>query len=150
MGEQRPEYITITDDAGRRQQQKVKHVVTDVKGETIYVTVEGLQYTHDSLGRKRQGYLIDEMGRIPAILSRPDIVTWDPMSPTETRLYYKRVLFREKGYQLLTVVVKIRQDIRFFYNFYRQISGKVKGYREKTLPVVWYIAPGQKRRTFGL
>jgi len=48
------------------------------------------------------------------------------------------------------VVVKIRQGVKFFYNMHPQTSGRVKGYRERVPPQVWYIAPGRRRRDFGL
>jgi hypothetical protein len=53
-------------------------------------------------------------------------------------------------HQLIAVVIKMRQGTKFFYNVHPQSSEKVKGYRERVPPQVWYIAPGQKRRDFGL
>jgi hypothetical protein len=41
-------------------------------------------------------------------------------------------------------------DTKFFYNMHPQTSGRVKGYRERVPPQVWYIAPGKRRRDFGL
>jgi hypothetical protein len=50
----------------------------------------------------------------------------------------------------MRVVVKIRQNLRFFYNFFPQQSGKVKGYREIPPPTIWYIALDQSPRHYGL
>jgi hypothetical protein len=75
----------------------------------------------------------------------------DHLSPEDTRLYYKPVVIAASGQQqLLCVVVKLRQDIRFFYNFFPQQSGKVKGYREIPPPEIWYLAPGQNPGQYGL
>lgn len=54
------EYITIVDNKGRERIQRVEYVVSDVRDETVYVTVDGLIYARDSLARKAHYYLIDE------------------------------------------------------------------------------------------
>lgn len=145
------EYITIVDNKGRERIQRVEYVVSDVRDETVYVTVDGLIYARDSLARKAHYYLIDEFNRIPDILAQPDIVVYDHASPDDTLIYYKRIYIRAMHiHQLVAMVVKFRQGIRFFYNLHPQQSGKVKGYREQVPPKVWYIAPGKKRRDFGL
>jgi hypothetical protein len=145
------EYVTIVDNKGRERIQRVEYIVTDVRGETVYVTADGLAYARDSLTRKAHYYLIDEFNRIPDVLERPDIVVYDHASPDDTLIYYKRIYIRSMHvHQLVAVVVKFRQDAKFFYNFHVQQSGKVKGYREPVSPKVWYIAPGREQRDFGL
>ena len=117
----------------------------------MYVTADGLAYTEDSLEAKDFQYLVGELDRIPTILSHPDIVVHDHMSPEDTLNYYKRVRIVSLAvHQLIAVVVKIRQGIKFFYNMHPQTSGRVKGYRERVPPQVWYIAPGKRRHDFGL
>jgi hypothetical protein len=145
------EYITIVDNKGRERVQRVEYVVLDVRGERVYVTADGLAYTEDSLEAKDLQYLIKELDRIPTILSHPDIVVHDHMSPEDTLIYYKRIRIASLAvHQLIAVVVKSRQGIKFFYNMHPQTSGRVKGYRERVPPQVWYIAPGKRRRDFGL
>ena len=53
-------------------------------------------------------------------------------------------------HQLVCIVVKVRQGIRYLYNFFVQQSGKVKGCREIPPPEVWYVAPNKKLRDYGL
>lgn len=145
------EYITIVDNKGRERVQRVEYVVLDVRGEKVYVTADGLAYTEDSLAAKDFRYLISELDRIPTILSHPDIVVHDHMSPEDTLIYYKRIRVVSLAvHQLIAVVVKIRQGVKFFYNMHPQTSGRVKGYRARVPPQVWYIAPGKRRRDFGL
>ena len=145
------EYVTIVDNKGREKVQHVEYVVQDVRGEKVYVTADGLAYAQDSLEAKGFYYLIKEFDRIPAILSHPDIVIHDHTSPEDTLVYYKRIYIASMDiYQLVAVVIKIRQSIKFLYNLHPQQSGKVKGYRERLPPLVWYIAPGKRPRNFGL
>lgn len=145
------EYIIITDNKGRTQVQRVEYIVLDVKGDKIYVTVEGLNYTEDSLDAKDFHYLIEQFDKIPAILSRPDIVIHDYGSPQDTLIYYKQLRIAELGiHQLIAVVVKQREGMKFFYNMHPQQSGSVKGYHKKIFPQVWYIAPNKKYSHFGL
>jgi hypothetical protein len=66
------EYITVIDNKGRERIQHVEYIVTDVRGETVYVTADGLTYTEDSLARKAHYYLIDESDHIPDILAHLD------------------------------------------------------------------------------
>jgi hypothetical protein len=145
------EYITIADNKGRERIQRVEYVVTDVRYERIYVTSDGLVYAQDSLARKGQEHLLEILNRIPDILSHPEIVIQDHLSPDDTLLYYKHLfIFALNQHQLMCVVIKIRQGMRFFYNFFPQQSGKVKGYREIPPPDIWYIAPDQNPRSYGL
>ncbi|MFN8444332.1 MAG: hypothetical protein U0175_26350 [Caldilineaceae bacterium] len=148
------DYVTIVDNKGRSKTQRVEYTVEDVLGEKIYVTFDGLAYAQDSLTLKRQQFLIDELHRLSSILRKPDLVIWDPVdAPGETLIYYKRThISALQTYKVLSVIIKVRQDIRFFYNFFLQESGKVKG-----LPIVspseieiCYTAPGVKRSQFGL
>jgi hypothetical protein len=145
------EYVTVVDNKGRERIQRVEYIVTDVRGEMVYITVDGLAYARDSLARKAHYYLIDQCDRISDILAQPDIVVCDHTSPDDTLIYYKRVYIRSMHVsQLVAAVVKFRQGVKFLYNLHPQQSGKVKGYRESVPPTVWYIAPGRKRRDFGL
>jgi hypothetical protein len=145
------EYITIIDNKGRERVQRVEYVILDVRGEKVYVTTDGLAYAEDSLEAKDFYYLIEEFAKIPTILSHPDIVIHDHTSPEDTLIYYKRIRIASLNiHQLIAVVVKVRQGIKFFYNMHPQQSEKVKGYRERISPQVWYIAPGKRRRDFGL
>ena len=145
------EYITIIDNQGRQRVQRVEYVALDVRGEKVYITADGLAYAEDSLKAKNFYYLIGEFDRIPTMLSHPDIVIHDHTSPEDTLIYYKRIYIASLDiHQLVAVVVKVRQGIKFFYNLHPQQSGKVKGYRERFLPRVWHIAPGKRRRNFGL
>ena len=144
-------YITIIDNQGRERIQRVEYIVTDVLHETIYVTADGLAYTQDSLMRKGQDHILELIARIPDILSQPAIVIQDHLSPDDTLLYYKQVYSSTLAqHQLLCIVIKIRQDIRFFYNFFPQQSGKVKGHREIPPPTIWYLAPGESRSKYGI
>ncbi len=144
-------YIAILDNQGREQIQHVEYIVTDVRNESIYVTTDGIIYTQDSLTRKGQEHIFEIIDRIPTILAQPAIVIQDHVSPDDTLLYYGQVYIPALAQvQLLCVVVKVRQGIRFFYNFFPQQSGKVKGYREMPPPAIWYIAPGQNPRNYGL
>lgn len=145
------EYITILDNLGRERIQHVEYIVTDIRNESIYVTSDGIVYTQDSLTRKGQEHIFEILDRIPAILAQPAIVIQDHVSPDDTLLYYGQVYISTLAQsQLMCVVVKIRQGIRFFYNFFPQQSGKVKGYREIPPPMIWYIAPGKNPRNYGL
>jgi len=151
-GERVPRYITIVDDAGRRRQQRVEYAVEDVKGETVYVTKEGLQYTRDALHRKRHYALLDRLDVIPKVLTHPDIVIWDPDSE-DTLLYYRRVYFPSvQRHALICVVVKVRERIKFLYNVFIQQSGKVKGHNLVPAPMIriWYISPRKRPKQFGI
>jgi len=148
------EYVTIVDNKGREKVQRVEFVVRDVRGEKVYVTTDGLAYTENSLTRKRQYYLVERLDRVPDILSKPDIVIWDPAeAPGDTLIYYKRLYVANlHRHRLVAAIVKVRRGIKFFYNLHAQESGRVKG-----LPVVhpsdievWYIAPHRRKRQFGL
>ena len=143
--------IAVVDNKGRERVQRIEYVVTDVRGETVYVTAEGLAYARDSLARKSRFDLIDEFARLPDVLADPDIVVYDYASPDDTLIYYKRIYLRsEHEYELVAAVVKLRQGVKFLYNFHSQESGKVKGAREAETIAVWYIAPGKRPREFGL
>lgn len=145
------EYITVIDNQGRERVQHVVYVVADVRNISIYVTTDGLLYAQDSLKRKGQDHISAMIDEIPTILIEPAIVIQDHLSPDDTLLYYRqRYIPALAQHQLLCVVVKIRQGIRFFYNFFPQQSGKVKGYREVPPPTIWYVARGQNPRTYGL
>lgn len=145
------EYVIVVDNKRRESVQRVEYLVTDVRGETIYVTTNGLTYASDSLSYKGQDDLLDVFDRIPTILANPDIVVEDYQSPNDTRLYYKRVYVPERAkHGLLCVVVKIREGIRYLYNFFEQQSGKVKGYGELPPPNIWYIAVKKRPRHYGL
>ena len=39
------EYVTVVDNKGRERIQRVEYIVTDVHGETVYVTADGLRET---------------------------------------------------------------------------------------------------------
>lgn len=145
------EYLTIIDNRGRQRVQRVEYVVLDVKNEQVYVTTDGLVYATDSLAAKSFQDFIEELDKIPSILSDPEIVIRDHTSPDDTLIYYKHLRIVSLGItQLMAVVVKWRQGIRFFYNMHPQESGKVKGYREAIAPEAWYIASGKRRQQFGL
>ena len=151
---ERPDFISVIDDAGVEKRQRVQNVVTDVRGELVYITAEGLRYASDSLTRKRQRFLIAELERIPKFLTHPDIVIWDPSYPVKDSLiYYRRVYLKALGrYMLLATIVKFRQGIKFFYNLHVQESGKVKGHDVTPRPKIeiWYIAPKKKPHQFGI
>ena len=145
------EYITIVDNQGRERIQRVEYIVTDVHRETIYVTDDGLVYTQDSLRRKGQAHIFDIIDRIPDVLVEPKIVIQDHFSPDDTLLYYKPIYIPTLMQpQLMCVVIKIRQGVRFFYNYFPQQSGNVKGHREIPPPVIWYLAPGENPHKYGL
>ena len=125
--------------------------MTDVRGEDVYITADGLGYARYSLMRKEQDEILEVFDRIPTILAHPEIVIKDPKSPDETRLYYKRVYVPAMGrHQLLCIVVKVRQGVRYLYNFFAQQSGKVKGHRETPRPEILYIANKKRPRDYGL
>ena len=145
------EYIITVDNKGRERIQRVEYVVTDVRGETVYVTTDGLGYARDSLVRKGQDHILGVFDRIPAVLAHPEIVICDHQSPDDTLIYYKRLYVPVIArHQLVCVVVKIRRGIRYLYNFFVQQSGRVKGSREIPPPEIWYIAPGRRPRDYGL
>jgi hypothetical protein len=145
------EYVTIIDNHGRERVQRVEYVVADVRGETIYITADGLEYAQDSLQRKGQTHILEIFDRIPGILTHPEIVIQDHLSPDDTLLYYKHVQIPSLSrQQLMCIVIKARQGMRFFYNFFPQQSGKVKGWREAPPPDIWYIASNQNPRMYGL
>jgi hypothetical protein len=122
------EYITILDNRGRERIQHVEYLVTDVQGDTIYVTDDGLAYIHDALVRKGQEHLLDLIESIPMILANPQIVVADHLAPDDTLLYYGYLYIPEvRTKQLMCIVVKVRWGLRFVYNFFPQQSGKVKG-----------------------
>lgn len=150
--EEPPVFITIVDDAGREKRQRVEYTVTDVRGETVYVTSGGLRYIRDSLWAKgRQRFLLDELERIPDVISKPDIVIRDPRASDDTLLYYKRLYIKsERQHWLVAAVVKLRRGLKFLYNFHLQESGKVKGYHLDVSPEIWYLNPQRRKRTFGL
>ncbi len=152
MSREPPVFITIVDNAGREKQQRVEYVVTDVRGETVYVTRGGLRYIRDSLWVKgRQRFLLDELERIPDVISKADIVIWDPMASHDTLIYYKRLYIEsEHRHWLVAAVVKLRQGLKFLYNFHLQESGKVKGYHLDVPPEIWYLNPQRRKRVFGL
>jgi hypothetical protein len=98
--------------------------------------------------------LIAELKRLPEVLVHPEIVIWDPVDqPGETLIYYKNLYFSQlQELKLVAVIVKVREGVKFFYNFHVQESGKVKGVAvvPATEIDVWYIAPRVKRGHFGL
>jgi len=144
-------YVTIIDNHGRERVQRVEYIVTDVRNKTIYITVDGLAYARDSLQRKGQTHLLEMFDRIPGILTTPELVIQDHLSPDDTLLYYKHLsLPNLNRQQLMCIVIKVRQGLRFLYNFFPQQSGKVKGCREVPPPTIWYIAPKRNPRTYGL
>jgi hypothetical protein len=145
------EYITILDNKDRKRVQRVEYIVLDVRSEQVYITPDGLAYATDSLTAKDFHAFIDELERIPIILSNPEIVIRDPTSPDDTLIYYKHLRIAALGVtQLMAAVIKWRQGIKFFYNLHPQESGKVKGYREAVPPEVWYLASGKTLAGFGV
>lgn len=145
------EYLTVIDNRGRQRVQHVEYVVLDVRNEQVYVTTDGIIYATDSLAAKSFHDFIEELENIPRILSDPEIVIRDHTSPDDTLIYYKHLRIVSLGItQLMAVVVKWRQGVKFFYNMHPQESGKVKGYREAIAPEVWHIASGKRRQQFGL
>lgn len=145
-------FITVVDDAGHEKRQRIEYTVVDVRDETVYITDGGLQYIRDSLwAKRRQRFLLDELDRIPDVLSRPDIVIQDPMASNDTLIYYKRLYIEaDRRHWLVAAVVKLRQGLKFLYNFHLQESGKVKGYHLDVPPEIWYLNPQQRKRAFGL
>lgn len=112
------EYINIVDNKGRERVQRVEHVVLDVRGEKVYVTADGLAYAEDSLEAKDFDYLIEEFGKIPTILSHPDIVIHDHTSLEDTLIYYKRIRVASLGiHQLIAVVVKVPTGHQVFLQY---------------------------------
>lgn len=145
------EYITILDNKDRKRVQHVEYIVLDVRSEQVYITADGLTYATDSLAAKDFRTFINELERIPAVLSNPEIVIRDHTSPDDTLIYYKHLRIVSVGItQLIAVVVKWRQGTKFFYNMHPQESGKVKGYREAVPPEVWYLASGKSLKEFGV
>lgn len=146
------DFITIVDNHGHEKHQRIEYIISDVRGEIVYVTDGGLRYIQDSLwAKRRQRFLLDEMDRLPDVISNADIVVWDSMADDDTLHYYKHLYIASQGQQWLVVaVVKIRQNIKFLYNFHLQESGKVKGYHLDVPPEIWYLNPQQRKRTFGL
>jgi hypothetical protein len=148
------EYVTVVDNKGRERVQRVEYTVTDVRGEQVYVTADGLAYARDSLTNKGQSYLIEMLHKLASILAHPDIVIWDP---AETRgdslIYYRRVYITVLGrHKLIAAIVKVRRGIRFFYNLYVQESGKVKGLSVVSPAEieVWYVSSQVRGHEFGL
>lgn len=147
-----PAFVTVVDNAGRERRQRVEYIVSDVRDETVYVTDGGLRYIRDSLWiKKRQRFLLSELAGIPDVISKPDIVIRDPMADDDTLIYYKRLyVASEKRYWLVAAVIKVRQGLKFLYNFHLQESGKVKGCHLDVPPQIWYLNPQRRKRTFGL
>jgi len=152
MGQDPPVFITIIDNTGREKRQRVEYTVADIHGETVYVTSGGLRYIRDSLWAKgRQRFLLDELDRIPDVISRPDIVIWDSRASDDTLIYYKRLHIQsERQHWLVAAVVKLRRGLKFLYNFHLQESDKVKGYHLDIPPEIWYLNPQRRKRNFGL
>jgi len=152
MNDDASTFITIVDNSGRAKRQRIEYSIADVQGETIYVTDGGLRYIQDSLwAKKHQRFLLDELDRLPDVISQADIVIWDSMANDDTLLYYKQLYIESQEQQWLVVaVVKIYQSIKFLYNFHLQESGKVKGYHLDVLPEIWYLNPQLRKRIFGL
>ena len=145
------EYITILDNKDRVRVQRVEYIVLDIRDEQVYITADGLAYATDSLTAKDFHAFIDELEQIPVILSSPEIVIRDHTSPDDTLIYYRQLYIAALGItQLMAVVIKWRQGIKFFYNMHPQESGKVKGYREAIPPEVWYLASGKTLSSFGI
>ncbi len=145
------EYITVLDNRNRERVQHVEYIVLDVRSEQVYITADGLTYATDSLAAKGLHAFINELDRIAAILFSPEIVIRDHTSPDDTLIYYKHLHIDALNVtQLIAVVVKWRQGIKFFYNLHPQESGKVKGYREAISPEVWYLARGKSPVAFGI
>lgn len=152
MHDDASDFITIVDNHGNEKRQRIEYTISDVEGEIVYVTDGGLRYIQDSLWAKRhQRFLLEELDRLPDVISNADIVVWDSMANDDTLLYYKHLYIASQGQQWLVVaVVKIRQNTKFLYNFHLQESGKVKGYHLDMPPEIWYLHPQQRKRTFGL
>lgn len=145
------EYLIVIDNKGRERVQHVEYIVLDIRNEQVYITADGLVYATDSLTAKDFHDFIEELERIPTILSEPEIVIRDHTSPDDTLIYYKHLRIASLSInQLMAVVIKWRQGVKFFYNMHPQESGKVKGYREAVAPEVWYLMPGKNLQQFGL
>lgn len=146
--------VLTIDDAGQRKWEKVEYISTDVKGEVVYITREGLQYIRDALRRKHQFALLKRLDDLPRVLSHPDVVIWDPdREVQDTLLYYRRLYFPSAGrHVLVCAVVKVRGGIRFLYNFFVQQSGKVKGHgiTPALVTCIWYIHPRRRPKEFGI
>lgn len=146
--------ILIIDNAGQRKWETIKYNCVDMRDEIVHITEEGLQYSRDSLTRKRQHYLIDRLNDLCKDLAHSDIVIWDPsVDEKDTLLYYRRVYFQQFGrHQLICLVVKVRDGIKYLYNIFLQQSSKVKGY--ETVPAdaydVWYLAPNTRPKQYGI
>lgn len=152
MHDDASDFITIVDNHGNEKRQRIEYTISDVQGEIVYVTDGGLRYIQDSLWAKRhQRFLLEELDRLPDVISNADIVVWDSMADDDTLLYYKHLYIASQEQPWLVVaVVKIRQNTKFLYNFHLQESGKVKGYHLDMPPEIWYLNPQQRKRTFGL
>ena len=148
------DYIWVIDNAGRRKQETIVYQCLDMRNEVVYITQEGLQYSRDSLTRKRQYYLLDRLHDLCKDLAHSDIVIWDPsVSEKDTLLYYRRIYLQRYSRNLLIcLVVKVRNDIKYLYNIFTQQSGKVKGY--ETVPSnmydIWHIGPRVRPKDFGI
>jgi len=114
------QYITIIDNKGREKIQAVEYIVLDARQEEIYVTSDGLAYAQDSLRFKQQFHVLAELAKLPSVLENPDLVIWDPVDPLkETVIYYKRLYFvKFQEHKVVAAIVKVRQRIKFFYNFF--------------------------------
>ena len=146
--------ILIIDDAGQHKWETVAYTCTDVRGETVYITQEGLQYSRDALRRKHQYPLLERLDELCKDLAHPDIVIWDPsLQAQDTLLYYRRVHFQAIDcHQLVCLVVKVRAGLEYFYNVFIQQSGKVKGYNAWPPAAfhIWYINPRKRPKHFGI
>ena len=99
------EYVIVVDNKERKSIQHVEYIVTDVRGETIYVTTDGLTYASDSLSYKGQDDLLEIFDCIPTILANPEIVVRDYQSPRDTLLYYKRVYLLPDTHKIVGVLL---------------------------------------------
>jgi len=146
--------ILIIDNAGLHKWETVVYTCTDMREEIVYITSEGLQYSRDSLTRKRQYHLIERLGELCKDLAHSDIVIWDPsVTEKDTLLYYRPVYFQKFGrHQLICLVVKVRAGVKYLYNIFVQQSSKVKGH--DTVPTeaydIWYIAPRTRPKQYGI
>ena len=70
------EYIIVVNNKGRKRIQRVEYIVTDVRGEDVYITADGLGYARYSLMRKAQDNIVALLDRIPTILAHPEIVKY--------------------------------------------------------------------------
>lgn len=55
------EYVTVVNNKGREQIQHVEYFVTDILGEVVYVTVNGLAYAQDSF------FMFNKAGKLKGI-----------------------------------------------------------------------------------